>query len=122
MKPSFLPVPSTARQGAGLGDAELLRLLCQGRSIGHELLMRRYNRLLFRAARSIVPDDEQAVEAVIAAYLRAFCELDALPKDGALSTCLLRIVIQEARQQQRRRCQALRKGEHPQRCSQPDTV
>ena len=83
-------------------EAELLELLRQGQSTGYELLMRRYNRLLFRAARGIVLDDAEAEGAVQEAYLRAFASLHAFREDCALGTWLVRIVIDQALRQQRK--------------------
>jgi RNA polymerase sigma-70 factor (ECF subfamily) len=95
--------PVTACQGAD--DAELLASLRQGRAGAYERLMRRYNRLLFRTARGIVPDDAEAQDAVQEAYLRALTALDTDTFRGqsTLATWLVRIVINQALQQQRRR-------------------
>lgn len=84
------------------GDAPLLAMLRQGQVRGYELLMRRYNRLLFRAARGIAGDDAEAQDVVQEAWLRAFAGLDGFRGQSALSTWLVRIVINEALQQQRR--------------------
>jgi RNA polymerase sigma-70 factor (ECF subfamily) len=92
---------SRSAQDAGVTDAELLDLLREVRPTGHELVMRRYNRLLFRAARSILTDDARAEAAVVDAYLYAFGRVHAVPKDCGLSTWLLRIVIHEARRRAR---------------------
>lgn len=83
-------------------EDELLALLRRGSAAGYELLMRRYNRLLFRAARGIVADDAEAQDAVQEAWLRAFTALDSFRGQSALATWLVRIVINQALQQQRR--------------------
>ena len=84
------------------GDAELLALLRQRQVRAYELLMRRYNRLLFRAARGIAPDDGAAQDAVQEAWLRAFTALDSFRGESTLATWLVRIVINQALQQQRK--------------------
>lgn len=90
-------------RGQDEGDgAALLSLLRQGQVRGFELLMRRYNRLLFRAARGIVHDDGEAQDAVQEAWLRAFTALDSFRGESSLATWLVRIVINQALQQQRK--------------------
>jgi RNA polymerase sigma factor (sigma-70 family) len=94
------------------GDAELLASLRQGQAGSYERLMRRYNRLLFRAARGIVRDDAEAQDAVQEAYLRAFTALDTFRGQSTLATWLVRIVINQALQQQRRLGRLVRWDEH----------
>src|SRR4051812_42088363 len=77
-------------------DGELLGLLRQGQAKAFEQLMRRHNRLLFRAARGIVSDDAEAQDAVQEAYLRAFLSLDSFRGESTLATWLTRIVINQA--------------------------
>jgi RNA polymerase sigma-70 factor, ECF subfamily len=84
-------------------DDALLVLLRQGQPGAYEQLMRRYNRLLFRAARSILRDDAEAEDAVQEAYLRAFKALESFRGESSLGTWLARIVINQALQQQRKR-------------------
>ncbi|RYY82129.1 MAG: RNA polymerase sigma factor, partial [Comamonadaceae bacterium] len=102
--------PGSAREMAG--DAELLVALRQGQAGAYERLMRRYNRLLFRTARGIVHDDAEAQDAVQEAYLRAFTALDTFRGQSTLATWLVRIVINQALQQQRRLGRLVRWDEH----------
>jgi RNA polymerase sigma-70 factor (ECF subfamily) len=90
-------------------DSELLALARQRQPAAFEQLMRRYNRLLFRAARSILTDDAQAEDAVQEAYLRAFSALHSFRGDSSLATWLVRIVIDQAVQQQCKRACATRR-------------
>ena len=83
-------------------DARLLEMLRERQVTAFELLMRRYNRLLFRSARGIVADDAEAQDVVQEAYLRAFMALDSFRGESTLSTWLVRIVINQALQQQRK--------------------
>ena len=94
--------PMARTGGDDGGAASLLARLRQGQAGAYECLMRRYNRLLFRTARGIVRDDAEAQDAVQEAWLRAFTALDAFRGQSALATWLVRIVINQALQQQRR--------------------
>ncbi|MFT4130858.1 RNA polymerase sigma factor [Labrys sp. (in: a-proteobacteria)] len=55
-----------------------------------------HNRRLYRIARSILRDDDEAEEAVQAAYMRAFAALPAFRRDSSLATWLTRIAMNEA--------------------------
>lgn len=83
-------------------DAVLLAALRDGQASAFEQLMRRYNRLLFRAARGIVQDDGEAQDVVQEAWLRAFFALRDFRGDAALATWLTRIAINQALTHQRR--------------------
>jgi RNA polymerase sigma-70 factor (ECF subfamily) len=97
MQASLLPSP------ADLPDAELAALAARADTGAFEILMRRYNQLLFRTARSILKTDEETQDAVQEAYLNAWRALPAFRSDAKLSTWLVRIVINEALGRVRRR-------------------
>jgi RNA polymerase sigma-70 factor (ECF subfamily) len=59
-------------------------------------IIRTHNRMLFRMARSILPNEDEAEDAVQAAYARAFTGLAAFRGEARLGTWLGRIVINEA--------------------------
>jgi RNA polymerase sigma-70 factor (ECF subfamily) len=80
----------------GCSDAELARRMAAGDQAAFVLVMRRYNRPLYRAARSIVKDDAEAEDVLQEAYLLAFRNIDKFRADSTLSTWLTRIVINEA--------------------------
>src|SRR5882757_38392 len=61
-----------------------------------ETLMRRYNRRLYRIARSILSNNEMAEEAVRAAYIRAFANLDRYEPAGKFGAWLARLAFNEA--------------------------
>ena len=84
------------------GEPELLARLRAGQADAFAQLMRRYNRLLFRAARGILADDAEAQDAVQEGYLSAFLALDAFRGDASLGTWLTRIVINQALGRQRK--------------------
>lgn len=79
-----------------LTDAELVTRARQGEELAFEVIVRRNNQLMFRAARGIVADDATAQDVVQEAYLRAFTRLDTFRGDAALGTWLTRIVINQA--------------------------
>jgi RNA polymerase sigma-70 factor (ECF subfamily) len=83
-------------------EALLLSALRQREAKAYEQLMRRYNRLLFRAARGIVADDGEAQDVVQETYLRAFIGLETFRGDASLGTWLTRIAINQALSQQRK--------------------
>src|SRR5262249_56133760 len=66
-------------------------------------IMAKNNRRLFRLARSIVKDDNEAEDIVQECYLRAFAGLSEFRGEARLSTWLTRIVINEAYGRLRRR-------------------
>jgi RNA polymerase sigma-70 factor (ECF subfamily) len=65
-------------------------------------IMSRYNRRLYRIARSILRDDSEAEDAVQEAYLRAFGALAMFRQESSLGTWLTRIVLNEALGRRRR--------------------
>jgi len=77
-------------------DAELVSLAVAGNDAAFALIMRRYNRLLFRSARSILKNDDDTQDAVQEAYLHAWRALSTFRSDAKLSTWLVRIAVNEA--------------------------
>jgi RNA polymerase sigma-70 factor, ECF subfamily len=61
-----------------------------------ETLMRRYNRRLYRIARSILSNDDLAEEAVRGAYFRAFANLDRYEPAGKFGAWLARLAFNES--------------------------
>lgn len=66
-----------------------------------EIIMRRYNQRLYRAARGIVGSDE-AEDVIQDAYVRAFAHLDQFAGRARFSTWLTRIAVHEALARARR--------------------
>jgi RNA polymerase sigma-70 factor, ECF subfamily len=81
---------------AGLGDGELVILARRGEAAAFCEIMRRNNRHLFRAARSVLRDDAEAEDVVQEAYLRAFAALSSFRGEASLATWLTRIAFNEA--------------------------
>lgn len=86
--------------GAASQDAEiehsLVPLAAAGDEAAFEALMRLHNQLMFRVARSILKNDEEAEDAVQDAFLRAWLALGSFRGQSKLSTWLVRIVTNEA--------------------------
>jgi RNA polymerase sigma-70 factor, ECF subfamily len=66
-------------------------------------IIQRYNRRLYRLARSVLRDDGEAEDVLQDAYLRAFTGLAGFRGDASLGTWLSRIVLNEALARLRRR-------------------
>ena len=79
-----------------LSDAEIVTRILGGDQPIYELIMRRYNRLLFRLARSIVHDDDEARDVVQATYVRAYYHLGEFRGPAGFRGWLARIAINEA--------------------------
>ena len=79
-----------------LADQDLVARIRGGDGGAFELLMRRHNRMMFRAARSILGNDAEAEDAVQEAYVRAYRALDGFRGEAKLSTWLTRIAVNEA--------------------------
>jgi RNA polymerase sigma-70 factor (ECF subfamily) len=95
VKRTSMPVIS-AKAEAPLSDQELAARVAGGDHRAFELLMRRFNRPLFRTARSIVKDDTEAEDVLQDAYLQAYRAMGSFRHEATLSTWLTRIVINEA--------------------------
>lgn len=83
-------------------DEELVLLARVGREDAIRGLIRRNNRRLFRVARAVVHEDEEAEDIVQEAYVRAFTSLDRFRGEAAFSTWLTRIALNEALGRRRR--------------------
>ena len=91
------PDPAPLRpEGGPATDEELVRAVRAGHLASFEVLMRRYNQRLFRVARSVVRDDDEAQDVVQQAYVNAYLHLDQFAERARFSTWLTRIVIHEA--------------------------
>lgn len=87
---------------ADLTDHALVELAQRHEERAFEALMRRYNRRLFRVARSVLRDDSAAEDAVQEAYISAFTHLDRYQPTGRFGAWLTRIALNEALMLRRR--------------------
>jgi RNA polymerase sigma-70 factor, ECF subfamily len=79
-----------------LSDDELVELVRRSDASAFEILMRRYNRRLFRIARSILRNDDMAEDAVQEAYIKAFTHLDRYVPAGRFGSWLGKVAVNEA--------------------------
>lgn len=87
----------TAKRLAGdASDVDIVQAVAAGDLAAFELLMRRYNRRLYRTARSILKDDAEAEDALQEAYLLIHRGIGQFRGEAGLSTWLTRIVANEA--------------------------
>jgi len=86
-----------------MSDAELAQRAGGADAQAFETIMRRYNRQLYRDARSILRNDAEAEDAVQEGYLRAYQSLAMFRAESSLGTWLTRIVINQALERVRRR-------------------
>jgi len=84
-------------------DIALAEGIAAGDPVAFEALMRRYNRILYRVARSILRDDAEAEDALQLAYLHAYEGIAGFRGQARLSTWLTRIVVNEALMRVRQR-------------------
>ena len=77
-------------------ELDLARRAAAGEAAAFEAIMRRHNRMLFRAARAILRDEVEAEDCLQSAYLLAFRSMGSFAGRSKLSTWLTRIVINEA--------------------------
>lgn len=84
-------------------DVELVSYAVNGNDGAFEIIMRRYNRVLFRTARSIVGNHAEAEDVLQEAYLNAWLALRTFRGDARFSTWLVRIVVNEALGRRRRK-------------------
>ena len=87
---------AVAFEGAEQDDAEVIRQVLQGNTAMFELLMRRYNERVYRAARAIVRDEQEAEDVMQQAYVNAFTHLRQFNGSAQFSTWLTRIAINES--------------------------
>jgi RNA polymerase sigma-70 factor (ECF subfamily) len=92
-----MPTNDAIAAGPGeQGDDTLIRQVLDGNTAPFELLMRRYNERVYRAARSIVRDEQEDEDVMQQTYVNAFTHLRQFNGSARFSTWLTRIAINEA--------------------------
>src|SRR5499433_3521946 len=79
-----------------LNDEEIVARIIAGETALFELIMRRHNQRLYRAARAILNDDAEAEDVMQETYVRSFAHLGQFRGDALLATWLTRIAVHEA--------------------------
>ncbi|MDE2261635.1 MAG: RNA polymerase sigma factor [Gammaproteobacteria bacterium] len=83
-------------------ELAMVRRIMAGEQAAFAMLMRRFNRQLYRLARAIIRDDAEAEDALQDAYLSAYRSLRQFRGDSSLATWLSRLVINQCLQRLRR--------------------
>src|SRR5690349_8533468 len=101
--------PDELARASVLSDEALVREILTGRTALFEILMRRHNERLYRAARAILRDDGEAEDVMQQAYVNAYAHLRQFDGRASFATWLTRIAVYEAlaRIRRRRRFDAL---------------
>ncbi|WP_442592749.1 RNA polymerase sigma factor [Parapusillimonas sp. JC17] len=91
-----MPLALVKPQENHLADLHLAQRIAQGDRQAFIGLMRSLNQRMYRSARSILRNDADAEEAVQDAFYKAYCAMHRFHGNSALSTWLVRIVINES--------------------------
>jgi RNA polymerase sigma-70 factor, ECF subfamily len=89
------PIPRSAETDS-LSDEQLVSRARQRDEIAVRAITRRYNRRLYRVARSILRNDGEAEDVVQETYVRAFTGIDQFRGEAGFGTWLTRIAMNEA--------------------------
>jgi RNA polymerase sigma-70 factor, ECF subfamily len=81
---------------SALSDEQVVADVLGGQTALFEVLMRRYNERVYRAARAIVGDDAEAEDVMQQAYVNAFTHLRQFKGQAQFSTWLTKIAIHES--------------------------
>ena len=79
-----------------LPDSEIVKRVRAGDSALFEILMRRHNQQIYRAARAIVKNETEVEDVMQQAYINAYLHLDQFEERSQFSTWLTRIAVNEA--------------------------
>lgn len=86
-----------------LSDEQVVSRVLAGQTALFEVLMRRHNERVYRAARAIVRDESEAEDIMQQAYVNAYSHLRQFDGRALFSTWLTRIAVHEALARARRR-------------------
>ena len=87
---------SVLSRSAALTDEEVVARVIAGETPLFEVLMRRHNQRVYRAARAILRDDREAEDVVQEAYVNAYAHLAQFDGRAKFSTWLTKIAVYEA--------------------------
>lgn len=97
------PITLHRQNPESLSDQQLVSLALQRDEVAVRAITRRFNRRLYRVARSILRNDSEAEDVVQETYVRAFTSLDTFRGEAGFGTWLTRIAMNEALGRLRRR-------------------
>lgn len=79
-----------------LTDRDVITRVLDGQTVAFEVLVRRYNQRMYRAARAITQTDVDAEDVLQQAWLRVFNHLGQFRGDASFATWAVRIAVNEA--------------------------
>jgi RNA polymerase sigma-70 factor (ECF subfamily) len=92
-----MPAPAAAMAAwHALSDEDIVKRILAGETTLFEILMRRHNERVYRAARAIVRDEREAEDVMQEAYVNAYTHLDQFDGRAKFSTWLTKIAVYEA--------------------------
>src|SRR5262245_62566776 len=96
-------------RSAAMTDEEVVSRVLAGDTALFEVLMRRHNERVYRAARAILRDEREAEDVMQEAYVNAYAHLSQFDGRAQFSTWLTKIAVYEslARVRRRRRYEPL---------------
>jgi RNA polymerase sigma-70 factor (ECF subfamily) len=80
----------------GLSDEDIVSRVVRGQTALFEVLMRRHNERIYRAARAILRDDREAEDVMQQTYVNAYAHLRQFDGRATFATWLTRIAVNEA--------------------------
>jgi RNA polymerase sigma-70 factor (ECF subfamily) len=87
---------------SAFSDEEIVARILEGETPLFEVLMRRHNQRVYRAARAIIRDDHEAEDVMQEAYVNAYAHLAQFDRRAKFSTWLTKIAVYEALARARR--------------------
>jgi RNA polymerase sigma-70 factor (ECF subfamily) len=100
-------IPQELVKSPTLDDAEVIRRVLAGEVELFEVLLRRHDPRVYRTVRSILRDEDEAEDAMQAAWVRAYQHLSEWAGASAFSTWLVRIAANEALGRLRKRARVV---------------
>lgn len=96
-------IPTALARSAALTDEEVVSRVLAGDKPLFEVLMRRHNERVYRAARAILRDEKEAEDVMQEAYVNAYSHLAQFDGRAKFSTWLIKIAVYEALLRAKRR-------------------
>ena len=88
--------PAVMARSQALTDTEVVSRILEGETALFEVLMRRHNQRVYRAARAILRDEREAEDVIQEAYVNAYAHLSQFDGRAQFSTWLTKIAVYEA--------------------------
>ena len=95
-------MPMRVQIAEAMTDDQLVRRVLAGDAAFFETLLHRHSQQVYRAARAILRDDDEAADVVQETYLKAYRNLEQFAGRAKFSTWLTRIAVYEARARSRK--------------------